>query len=179
MALIADGRADLADGIDEFDAQHPFGRREFDLARKVVDVFNQRAQDYASALGGLGPHRIDDIGSEVGVELALGRHGAMRVQVQRASCMLKWQFCWVGETEQKRMEPALIHGQAGCCRSGYWGHVEGDGKSFGYASVGLWDRCKGQTREIPLLHAEGAVPAGCLIDCFVRSVRSFSDSTAG
>lgn len=93
MAFIADGRADLADGIDEFDTQHPLGRGEFDLARKVMDVFNQRAQDYASALGGLGPHRIDDIGSEVGVELALGGHGAVRARVQRASCMLKWRFC--------------------------------------------------------------------------------------
>lgn len=74
MALVTDGSADLAYGVDEFDSQHPLGRGEFNLAREVVDVFYQRPQNHASALGSLGSHCVDDARGEVGVKLTSGRH---------------------------------------------------------------------------------------------------------
>ena len=74
MTFIANGCADLTNRVDVFDAEHPLGRGKLDLARKVVDVLDQRSQDHASSLGGLGPHCVDHIGGEVGVELA-SRHG--------------------------------------------------------------------------------------------------------
>ncbi|KAL3706207.1 hypothetical protein TMatcc_007217 [Talaromyces marneffei ATCC 18224] len=70
MAFVADGRADLTNRVDEFNAEHPLGRGELDLTSKVVDVLDQRSQDHASTLGGLGSHGVDHAGSEVGVELA-------------------------------------------------------------------------------------------------------------
>lgn len=75
VAFIANGRADLADGVDELDAEHPLGRGELDLAGKLVDVLDQGAEDDTSALRRLGAHGVDDIGREVGIELAGGRHG--------------------------------------------------------------------------------------------------------
>jgi hypothetical protein len=74
VALVAHGSADLADRVDELDTEHPLGGSKLDLTSKVVDVLDQRSQDDASALGGSGSHRVDHIGSEVGVVLALGRH---------------------------------------------------------------------------------------------------------
>ncbi len=74
VALVADGGADLANGVDELDTHHPLGGGQLDLASKVVDVFDQRAQDHASAWVGVGAHGVDDIGGEVGVEAGVGRH---------------------------------------------------------------------------------------------------------
>ena len=74
MAFVANGSADLADGVDELNTEHPLGGSEFDLTSEVVNVPDQRSQDHASALGGLGPHGVDHIGGEVGVEAGVGRH---------------------------------------------------------------------------------------------------------
>lgn len=74
VAFVANGSADFADGVDELDTKHPLGGSELDLTSKVVDVLDQRTQDDASALRDLGSHGVDDIGSEVGVELAVGGH---------------------------------------------------------------------------------------------------------
>lgn len=74
MALVPDGSADLADGVDELDTKHPFGGGELDLTGEIVDVLDESAQEHTSALGGLGSHGVNHIGSEVGVELAVGRH---------------------------------------------------------------------------------------------------------
>lgn len=79
VALVAHRSADLADRVDELDTEHPLGGSKLDLTSKVMDVLDQRSQDDASALGSLGSHRVDHIGSKVGVELALGRH-----------CVLVW-----------------------------------------------------------------------------------------
>ena len=70
MAFVANGCADLTNGVDEFHTEHPLGRGELDLTRKVVDVLDQRSQNHASTLGGLGTHGVDNAGSEVRVELA-------------------------------------------------------------------------------------------------------------
>lgn len=75
MAFIANGRANLADGVDELDPEHPLGRGELDLAGKLVDVLDQGAEDDASALRRLGAHGVDHIGRKVRIELAGGRHG--------------------------------------------------------------------------------------------------------
>lgn len=75
MAFIANGGADLANGVDELDTEHPLGRGELDLAGKLVDVLDQRTKDDASALRRLGAHGVDHIGREVRVERASGRHG--------------------------------------------------------------------------------------------------------
>ena len=74
VALVPDGSADLANGVDELDTQHPFGGGELDLTGEIVDVLDEGAQEHTSTLGGLGSHGVDHIGSEVGVELASGRH---------------------------------------------------------------------------------------------------------
>jgi len=74
VAFVTDGSADFADGVDELDTEHPLGGSEFDLTSKVVDVLDQRTQDDASALRDLRSHGVDDIGSEVGVKLAVGGH---------------------------------------------------------------------------------------------------------
>jgi hypothetical protein len=75
MALVTGGGADLADRVDEVDTQHPLLGSELDLAGKVVDVADEGAQDDAGALGGLWPHGVDDIGSEVGIVLGGGGRG--------------------------------------------------------------------------------------------------------
>ena len=75
VALVADGSADLADGVDELNTKHPLGGSELHLTRKVMNVLDQGAQDHTSTLGGLGAHGIHDIGREVGVEAGVGRHG--------------------------------------------------------------------------------------------------------
>lgn len=75
VALVADRSADLADGVDVFDTEHPLGGSELDLASEVVNVLDQRTQDDTSALGGLRSHGVHDIGSEVGIEARVGRHG--------------------------------------------------------------------------------------------------------
>lgn len=74
MAFIADGSADLADRVDELNAEHPLGGGQFNLTSEVVDVLDKGTQDHASALGSVGAHAIDDRGGEVGVKLASGRH---------------------------------------------------------------------------------------------------------
>lgn len=74
MALIADWGADLADGVDKLDTEHPLGGGQFHLTSKVVDVPDEGAQDDASALRGVLAHGIDDIVGEVGVEAWVGRH---------------------------------------------------------------------------------------------------------
>lgn len=74
VALVANGSADLADGVDELHAHHPLGGGQFNLARKVVDVADQRAQDHTSALGSLGAHGIHHVGRKVRIKLAVGRH---------------------------------------------------------------------------------------------------------
>lgn len=74
VAFVTNGSADLANGVDEFHAQHPLGGRQLDLAGELVDVLDQRAQQHARALGSLGAHGIDHIGGEVGVEFARRGH---------------------------------------------------------------------------------------------------------
>lgn len=74
VAFIADGRADLADGVDELNTHHPLSRSQLDLTGKLMDVLDQSAQEETSALRHVGAHGVDDIGCEVGVELAVGRH---------------------------------------------------------------------------------------------------------
>jgi hypothetical protein len=74
VAFIADRSANLADRVDELNAEHPLGRGQFNLPSEIMNVLNKRTQDHASALGGVGAHAIDDRGGEVGVELACGRH---------------------------------------------------------------------------------------------------------
>lgn len=74
VAFVADGRADLAHGVHELNTQHPLGRGQLDLTGKLMDVLDQSAQQETSAFRHLGAHGVDDIGSEVGVELAVGRH---------------------------------------------------------------------------------------------------------
>lgn len=74
MAFVANRSADLADGVDEFNTQHPLGRGKLYLTSKVMDVLDERAQDDTSTLGSLGSHCIDDIGSEVRIESGVGRH---------------------------------------------------------------------------------------------------------
>jgi hypothetical protein len=81
VAFVTDRSADLADGVDELDSEHPLGGGELDLASKVVDVLDQRAQDHARTLVGLGAHGIDHVGSEVGVEARIGRHFVCMVHV--------------------------------------------------------------------------------------------------
>lgn len=73
VTLVTDGGADLSDGVDELNTEHPLGRSKLNLTSEVVDVLDQRAQDHASTLGGLGAHAVDHGGSKGGVELA-GRH---------------------------------------------------------------------------------------------------------
>lgn len=73
MSLVTDRSADLADRVDELNTEHPLGGGKLNLTSEVVDVLDERAQDHASTLGGLGAHAVDDGGGEVGVELA--RHG--------------------------------------------------------------------------------------------------------
>lgn len=86
MALVANGCADLTNGVDEFHPEHPLGRGELDLTRKVVDVLDQRSQNHASTLGGLGAHGVDNAGSEVGVELA--RHCDVMVYVVKRNAQV-------------------------------------------------------------------------------------------
>jgi hypothetical protein len=75
VAFIANGGADLADGVDKLDTEHPLGRGELDLAGKLVDVLDQRTEDDASALRRLGAHGVDHVGREVRIKLAGSRHG--------------------------------------------------------------------------------------------------------
>lgn len=74
VALIANGGADLADRVDKLHTEHPLGGSELDLTRKLVDVLDQRAQDHASTVGGVGAHGIHHVGREVGVEAGVGGH---------------------------------------------------------------------------------------------------------
>lgn len=75
MALVPDGCADLADGVDEVHAQHPLVDGQLGLSRKVVDVLDERAEDESLAISGLGANGVDDMFGEVGVESIGGLAG--------------------------------------------------------------------------------------------------------
>ncbi len=61
----------LADRIDVIDADKPFILGEFDLAAEVVQVADQRGEDFAVAGLGLGRNEVDDMLGEVGVVFAI------------------------------------------------------------------------------------------------------------
>lgn len=83
MAFVPDGRADLADGVDELHPQHPFRGGQLDLAGKLVDVLDQRAHEHASPLWHLGTHGVDDAGRELGVKPTLRMDGGGVLRVGR------------------------------------------------------------------------------------------------
>lgn len=74
VALVANGGADLSDGVDELNTHHPFSGGEFDLTGEVVNVGDEGAQDDTSTLGGVGSHGVHHVGGEVRVEAGVGRH---------------------------------------------------------------------------------------------------------
>jgi len=74
VALVANGGADLADGVNELDTEHPLGRSQFNLTSKVVNMSDEGAENDTSPLGGARAHSVNHIGSEVRVETGVGGH---------------------------------------------------------------------------------------------------------
>ena len=70
MRLIASlGRA-LAHSVDEVHTGHPLVVGELDLARKVVEVPEEAAEELAIARSDVGTHSVNDMLGELGVKAA-------------------------------------------------------------------------------------------------------------
>ena len=72
MHLISNRSTDLADGVQEVNARHPFFSGKLDFPSKVVDVSEQGSEDLAIPGSDIGTHGINDMLGEVGIELDLG-----------------------------------------------------------------------------------------------------------
>ena len=67
MHFISDGRAGLSNGIEKVDARHPLLCSQLDFSSKVMDVFDQGAEDKSVSRSAIGPNGVDNMLGEVGV----------------------------------------------------------------------------------------------------------------
>jgi hypothetical protein len=73
LALISDGCADLTDGVDEVDAQHPLIDGKLDFSCEIVDMSDQRTKHHSVSRRALWANGVNDMLGEVGVK-SRGRH---------------------------------------------------------------------------------------------------------
>jgi hypothetical protein len=60
----------LSDRVDIVDADDPFVLRELDLSTEIVEMLDQRSQDFSVSGLRLGCHKVDDMVCEVGIVFA-------------------------------------------------------------------------------------------------------------
>lgn len=96
MSLIPRLGGRLADKVDKVHSRHPLIIGQLNLARKVVQVSKQAAQDLTISRRHVGAHGVDDVFGEVGIEAAgwLGRC-AVCVAVGRRHCESFGDVMWM------------------------------------------------------------------------------------
>ena len=77
MRLVARLCGNLPNGIDKVYAGHPLVIGQLDLARKVVQVTDQAAEDLAVAGRDVGAHGVEDVLGKVRVEAVVLRRGVL------------------------------------------------------------------------------------------------------
>ena len=85
LSLVSAVIAHLASPVDQVDTLHPLIDGEVDLAREIVEMADQRADDLARARRGLWARRIDDILGEVRIE-PVSNHFCGEMMISKLRC---------------------------------------------------------------------------------------------
>ena len=75
MSLISLGVAGLSNAVDEVYANQPLLGSELNFSCKLVNVSDERREDFSLTVWAFGTDVIDHLLGEFGIELGLGRHG--------------------------------------------------------------------------------------------------------
>ena len=75
MSLISLGVAGLSNAVDEVYPDQPLLGSELNFSCKLVNVSDERREDFSLTVWAFGTDVIDHLLGEFGIELGLGRHG--------------------------------------------------------------------------------------------------------